>query len=95
MATDRIAILTHLAQTVPPLPGRTLLRQGPHSGARFCVQEDAVGPDEFEGVPFDGIVARGENQPTAGMMMLDGHLHRRGRHDPELDGIDSDRHESG
>ncbi len=58
-------------------------------------QVDAVGPDELERVPFDGIVTRGEDDPTGGAGVLDGELHRGGRHESDVDHPASHRHEPG
>ena len=71
-------------------------RSGRRPGSRtalpgVAIEEDPVGPDELERVPFDRIVAGREDQPGAGTMMLHRHLHGRRRHHADVDHVDADR----
>src|SRR5713101_828744 len=49
-------------------------RQFAYARARYAIKKDAIWTDELERVPFDGIVARGEDDAAGGPMMLDGEL---------------------
>src|SRR5262249_49919716 len=51
VALDRMPILAHLPQILPPVPWWTLLRQRPHPRPRLRVEKDAVGTHELERVP--------------------------------------------
>src|SRR2546425_12155451 len=52
-------------------------RQVADPRARSGIKKDAIGADELERVPFDGIVAGGEDDAAGGPMMLYGELYRR------------------
>ena len=44
--------------------------------ARCDIKKDAIGTHELERVPFDGIVAGGENDAAGGPVVLDRQLYR-------------------
>ena len=82
---DRLGVLPHLADAVPAGARRALVGQRAHPLARRGIEEDAVGADELERVPLDRVVARGQDEPGARVMVLDRQLHRRRRHHAEVD----------
>ncbi len=62
-------------------------RQFAYPRARHTIKKDAIGTDELERVPFDGIVARGEDDAAGGPMMLDGKLDGGCCHEAHIDYI--------
>jgi hypothetical protein len=80
MAGNRVRIPLHTAdrivsgswQGIPSPRG-----QFAYPRARGSIKKDAIGPDELERVPFDGIVAGGEDDAAGGPMMLHRELYRR------------------
>ena len=79
MAGNRVRIRLHTADRIVAgswqgiLPARC---QFAYPRARYTIKKDAIRADELEGVPFDRIVAGGENDAAGGPMMLDGELYR-------------------
>ena len=71
----------HHPDPVPARTRRPLLRQRAHRAPRLGIEEDPVGTDELERVPLDRVVARREDQPRTGVMLLHRELHRGRRHD--------------
>src|SRR5256885_11606227 len=66
----------------------------PHAFPLRPVEEDPIRADEFQRVPLDGIVARGNRDPATGMVVLDGKLHGGGRHEPDVDYVTADQRET-
>ena len=70
-----------------PMPSQPCARRAPLGQRRaraapaLAVEEDPVRPDELQGVPLDRVVAGGEDQAGAGVVVFDRELDRRRRHD--------------
>ena len=95
MTADRAAVAGHLADGVPPRARRALLGQTAHLGTGHGIEKDAIRTNELERVPFDRVVTGGEDQPRPGVVVLDGHLHRRRGHDAEIDHVNAHRQKAG
>jgi len=64
-------------------------------GAIDAIEEDSIGPDELEGVPFDRVMTRRDRDPAAGPVMLDRELHGRRGHEADIDHVAADGVEPG
>ena len=95
MPGDGARVLPDRPDAVPAGSGRAPLRERAHRGPRLPVEKDPVGAYLLEGVPFDRIVARGEHQARAGMVMLDRQLQRGRRHHPDVDHLHAHGHQAG
>ena len=65
-----------------------------HRRTRLGVEKDSVRADKLERVPFDGIVTRGQDQASAGVMIFNRHLHSGRRGDANVNHIDTNRLEA-
>ena len=51
-------------------------RQFAYPGPRYPIKKDAIGPDEFESIPFDRIVASRDDDAAGGPVVLHRQLYR-------------------
>src|SRR5205807_10422500 len=70
-------------------------RQSLHPRPFRTIEKDSVRTDELERVPFNRIMARGDGDPAAGAVVLDGELDRGGRRQSHPDHVAPDRPEPG
>ena len=96
MPLDRVEIRRRFSQRiVAGAPDPAVSRELPHARAGGAIEKDAVGADELEGVPFDGVVARGEHNPARGTVVLHGELDGGRRDEANVDHPAPDRHQAG
>jgi hypothetical protein len=95
MPGNRLMILLNRPQVSPPRARRPPVGQGAHQTSGLGIQKNPVRPYEFQCIPLNRVVARGQDQSCRCPMVLDCQLHRGGGHDAEVDDIHPHRHETG
>src|SRR5437870_1182313 len=67
MAGNRVRIRLHTADRIVAGSWQGLpRRQVAYPRARYTIKKDAIGTDELERIPFDGIVAGGQDDAAGG-----------------------------
>ena len=89
MSSNCLCIRGRRAERVPGGAGEAGVGRRSKAQAVVLIQKQTRRPDELERIPLHRVVAGRDCEATGGVMMLDGKLHGRGRHNTDIDDLAS------